>query len=118
MPNNDRMMKAIDVALDHVKQLLVFSTALIGLTITFNNDLVPASDTRSHTLLLIGWLVMIGSMLFGLFTLGGASARLSTDEPLETVIWKLRYFSFGQMSLLAVALGLLLWAVVPHLGGV
>lgn len=111
------MLKAIDVALDHVKQLLVFSTALIALSITFNTDLVPQTATQSRTLLLLSWLLTLGSMLFGLLVLGGASARLSTDESLETIVWKLRYFSFGQMGLLAVGLGLLLWAIVPHLGG-
>lgn len=110
--------KALDTAIEFCKQQITFATALIALSLTFNQQLVPQADTRSRVLLAVSWLTLFVSIGFGLAAIGRIAAALSKkDQVIDAdTVWGPRQFGLVQIVLLLLGSFLLALAVIPHIG--
>jgi hypothetical protein len=77
--NEDLKKKAFDFASDTTKQLITLSTALIALSITFKGNF---NGGGNETLLLLCWIFLFVSVLFGIGSLMALTGTLekSTEE--------------------------------------
>ena len=101
------IIKSIELATDLTKQLITLSTILIGLSITFidkiHGELIIA-------LLIISWIVLLLSILSGIFTLmsfTGAIGKLSKEESEEFNIYDKNITIFSKAQVFLFSIGIL-----------
>jgi len=105
--------KAFDFASDTTKQLITLSTALIALSITFKGNF---NSGGNETLLLICWICLFASVLFGIGSLMALTGTLekSTEEGEEKVALSIYGKNVKRPSFLQILfflLGLLFLAI-------
>lgn len=64
---NEIALKAIEYAKNLSETLMTISTGIITITITFTKDFLPATKKLYKKYALIGWLILLLSIISGLF---------------------------------------------------
>lgn len=104
--------KAFDFASDTTKQLITIATALIALSITFLDSL---GGSGSKVILLLCWIALFLSVLFGVATLMALTGTLEKctekDDPIPLSIYGLNVKRPSFLQILFFLLGLFLLAV-------
>lgn len=111
--SEDLKKKAFDFASDTTKQIITLSTALIALSITFKGNF---NGGGNETLLLICWICLFVSVLFGIGSLMALTGTLekSTEESEEKVALSIYGKNVKRPSFLQILfflLGLLFLAI-------
>jgi hypothetical protein len=76
--------KTFDFASSSSKQLITLATGVVAITVTFKNTLGPLPDWAKWVLIM-GWVVYLLSIVFGVWTLYALTAQLDATSP---SIWK------------------------------
>lgn len=77
---DDKRKLAFSFAQDVTKQLLSFSTAIIGLTVTFTKAFSTPSGSLDRGLLGLSWALLLLSIFFGIWTLLAMTGTLEPNE--------------------------------------
>ena len=105
--------KAFDFASETTKQLITLSTALIALSITFEDNF---SGSGNKTSLLICWISLFVSVLFGIATLMALTGTLEKcteecDNPVKLSIYGKNVKRPSVLQILFFLIGLLFLAI-------
>ena len=113
-----RQLKAIDAVIEFTKHQTTFAAILVGLSITLNKDLIPATAGQSLKYLSCSWYVLLMSITSGFITLGAIVSHLRRDdkEELDPYTLLIRLPIIFQIAFLAIGIALLIAAVSPHMG--
>jgi hypothetical protein len=111
MPDTDYELEAVKIAGEWNKQLSLWATGSIVLSITFLKDILSGSyiGCWARTALISSWTVLALSILVGNFAYGAPLTGAG-----KTASWKLRIndqsrlLSIGQASLFVLGIGLLI----------
>ncbi len=80
----EKQDKAFTIASDIVKLLITLSTGVITFTVTFSKDLFGNfSNAHCLFLLLVSWIILVCSIIFGFLTLGAMVGNLSKTKKSE-----------------------------------
>jgi hypothetical protein len=100
LPPPDWRKSAIDLAADSSKQLITVATGVITATVIFSKDL--NMNFGGRVLAAVSWVVLIISVLCGLFTLLNISGQLEdcANKSLNPTLTErgFRFFSKGQLG--------------------
>ncbi|MFZ0773464.1 MAG: hypothetical protein WCA49_19600 [Candidatus Sulfotelmatobacter sp.] len=111
MPDTDHELEAVKIAGEWNKQLSLWATGSIVLSITFVKDLLGGSDigTSARFALILSWVLLALSIFVGNFAYGAPLTGAG-----KTASWKLRInkqarvLSIAQATLFVVGIGLLI----------
>lgn len=96
------LTKQFDVASDIDKTLLTLATGILTLTITFSKDFLPKVDGTDKDLLEVGWVLLMGSVFFGvwlLFAISGSVREIASGKGHTTHDANVRIPMGGQQCL-------------------
>jgi len=112
MPDSDYELEAVRIAGEWNKQLSLWATGSIVLSVTFMKDVLGGSgvSTCSEVLLIISWVTLAASILVGNFAYGAPLTGAGRSAG-----WKLclneatRKLSIAQSCLFVGGIGFLIW---------
>ena len=78
---NTEQEKAFDLASETTKQIIGLSTAIIALTVTFSKDVLGAPSAPSRIPLVIAWILLLISIVFGIMTMMAMAGTLDPMPP-------------------------------------
>ena len=78
---DDHVKAAFSSAADTSKQLITLATALIGAEVTFAKDILKNYDFTTKVLIGSSWVLLLVSVVFGVWTLMALTGSLGKEEP-------------------------------------
>src|SRR5687767_8802963 len=79
---------SFEFAKEVVTQVLTLSTGVIGLSVTFAKDINTAVTTVDRRWLRSSWIMLLVSVVFGVWTLMALTGTLATGTPADAAIYK------------------------------
>ena len=120
MEIDPRMEMAFNFASDLAKQLIVLSTGILALTISFTKDLVKNIPEQKLWTIKAAWITYFVSILCGVWTMSALtgqlapSARMGTGIPLE-IGWNIRFpAAIQSLSFLAATFLVILYPFLVY----
>jgi hypothetical protein len=97
-------------AKETVTQLITLATGVIGISVTFAKEVRSRSKTGDPTLLFRSWIVLLVSIVFGVWTLMALTGSLAEDNVSNGAIYEfnVRFPSAMQIIVFLVGIGMLI----------
>jgi hypothetical protein len=80
----DPVQTGFQFASDLAKQLITLSTGILALSITFTKDIVKTLPDRAVRRLKTAWILLLLSILFGIWTMMALTGTLMPIQPSDT----------------------------------
>ena len=119
MTDDERTKEAFTFASEVSKQLLTLATGVTGITVSFAQYIIPASEIWAKRCLSAGWIVYIFSVLFGIGTLMALAGTLGAAATINasSIYGKnIKLLSGGQVLAFLVATLLIVLSGILGLG--
>jgi hypothetical protein len=104
----ERTKKSFDFAADATKQLLTLSTAILALTTTLVEKVFTPSQSSVWVFLLLAWLLLLTSVLCGIWTLLQLTTSLANKVEPTIIDPSITMAALAQILLFVVALAVLI----------